>query len=198
MPTADMARGEPAKMVAANVRAVRDSRGLHQRELAARLAALGRPLAQTGVSRLEEGQRRVDVDDLVALAVALNVSPSRLLLPDGDMQDLVRPVPEVEVQAWQLWEWLSGLAPLSGEPFYSRITDLQRDYRDEWPGWLRDVFDHELYRALHFRLRHAGRMIARLARPGRPDIELNARREVAAMTRELMQMPEVDRSDMED
>ncbi len=186
------------EVVARNVRGVRQRRQLEQQQLSQRLSELGRPIPATALSRIEEGKRRVDVDDLVALAIALNVSPSRLLLPDGEWSDLLHPVPDVEVAVWQMWEWLAGLSPLSGDAsFYSRITDQQREFRDEWPGWLRDVFDHDLYRALSFRLRHAGRMIARLATPGRPDLDVNARREVAVMTRELMQMPEVDPSEVE-
>src|SRR3954454_23683106 len=41
----------------------------------------GRPILASGLGKIESGERRVDVDDLVALAVALDVSPVRLLLP---------------------------------------------------------------------------------------------------------------------
>lgn len=50
-------------------------------ELSRRLAAVGRPIAPLGLRRLEAGERRVDVDDLMALAVVLDVSPLALLLP---------------------------------------------------------------------------------------------------------------------
>jgi transcriptional regulator with XRE-family HTH domain len=52
-----------------------------QRALSERLAAHGRPMAVTAISRTEYRQRRVDVDDLIALAAALGVSPTALLLP---------------------------------------------------------------------------------------------------------------------
>jgi transcriptional regulator with XRE-family HTH domain len=53
-------------------------------ELSERLAALGRPILPSGLSKIEQGTRRVDVDDLVALADALETVPSRLLRsPDG-------------------------------------------------------------------------------------------------------------------
>jgi transcriptional regulator with XRE-family HTH domain len=51
--------------VAANVKRIRKSRGMSTYELARRLT----------------GQRQVDADDVVALAVALNCSPVALLLP---------------------------------------------------------------------------------------------------------------------
>lgn len=56
-------------------------RGLTQHQLAARCTALGRPMANTALSRTGRARRRCDVDDLVALATALGVSPTALLLP---------------------------------------------------------------------------------------------------------------------
>ncbi|MFH8902494.1 helix-turn-helix domain-containing protein [Streptomyces coeruleorubidus] len=50
-----------------------------QRELAARVTAIGRPMSDTMLSRIERAQRRCDIDDLVALAQALRVSPLVLL-----------------------------------------------------------------------------------------------------------------------
>ncbi|MCP9990022.1 helix-turn-helix transcriptional regulator [Streptomyces albogriseolus] len=54
--------------------------------MAERLTALGRRISQSGVTRLETGQRRIDVDDLTALASVLGVRPARLLPagPPGD------------------------------------------------------------------------------------------------------------------
>ena len=54
-------------------------RGLAQRELAARVSAFGRPMTNTMLSRIERAQRRCDIDDLVALAQTLRVSPLALL-----------------------------------------------------------------------------------------------------------------------
>ncbi|GHJ40486.1 hypothetical protein Sm713_60950 [Streptomyces sp. TS71-3] len=58
---------------------LRTERGLAQRELAARVTALGRPMSNTMLSRIERAQRRCDIDGLVALARALRVSPLDLL-----------------------------------------------------------------------------------------------------------------------
>ncbi|MFJ9213516.1 helix-turn-helix domain-containing protein [Streptomyces sp. NPDC102264] len=54
-------------------------RGLTQHQLAARCTALGRPMANTALSRTERARRRCDIDDLVAIAAALGVSPTVLL-----------------------------------------------------------------------------------------------------------------------
>ncbi|MFE0578127.1 helix-turn-helix domain-containing protein [Streptomyces sp. NPDC058874] len=52
-----------------------------RRQLAARATALGHPMTVTTISRIERRRRRCDVDDLVAIAAALGVSPLVLLQP---------------------------------------------------------------------------------------------------------------------
>ena len=70
----------PAGIRAARtIEILRTERGLAQRELAARVSAFGRPMTNTMLSRIERAQRRCDIDDLVALAQALRVSPLALL-----------------------------------------------------------------------------------------------------------------------
>ncbi|MFE2600759.1 helix-turn-helix domain-containing protein [Streptomyces sp. NPDC059396] len=72
----------PAGLHAAHaIEHVRLLHGLTQHQLAARRAALGRPMANTALSRTERARRRCDVDDLVTLATALGVPPATLLLP---------------------------------------------------------------------------------------------------------------------
>lgn len=67
----------------ANVRFLRQAHGLTYRELAVQLAKAGRPIPELGLSRLERGERRIDVDDLVALAQVLGVTPQELLFTDA-------------------------------------------------------------------------------------------------------------------
>jgi len=59
---------------------LRTERGLSQRQLADRVTALGHPMSNTMLSRIERAQRRCDVDDLIAIAEALRV-PAPALLP---------------------------------------------------------------------------------------------------------------------
>jgi hypothetical protein len=47
--------------------------------LSSYLEALGRPILPSGISKIEQSTRRVDVDDLVAFADALGTVPSALL-----------------------------------------------------------------------------------------------------------------------
>jgi transcriptional regulator with XRE-family HTH domain len=67
--------------VARNVKALREARGLTQTDVSDRMRVIGRPLLPTGVLKVEQGSRRVDVDDLVALALALDATPNDLLGP---------------------------------------------------------------------------------------------------------------------
>ena len=53
------------------------------RDLSAKLEELGRPILPSGITKIEQGARRVDADDLIAIATALEVSPTRLLLHGG-------------------------------------------------------------------------------------------------------------------
>ncbi|WP_307044340.1 helix-turn-helix domain-containing protein [Streptomyces achromogenes] len=69
------------RTVAANVRRHRERQGLSTYELARKLADAGRPIAASALSKIERGERRVDVGDLVALAVVLDVPPITLLMP---------------------------------------------------------------------------------------------------------------------
>jgi transcriptional regulator with XRE-family HTH domain len=71
--------GEAGGCVAAAVTAHRQRRGWDQRHLAARVTEAGRPMSASVLGKVEAGARRVDVDDLVALAAALEVSPAQLL-----------------------------------------------------------------------------------------------------------------------
>jgi hypothetical protein len=67
--------------VARNVRRLREAAGYGYAELSRLLTDMGRPIPPLGIRHLEEGSRRVDVDELVMLATALQVAPMELLLP---------------------------------------------------------------------------------------------------------------------
>ncbi|MGW2511279.1 helix-turn-helix domain-containing protein [Streptomyces scopuliridis] len=78
--------GEAGGCVAAAVTAHRQRHGWDQRYLAELVTAQGRPMSTSVLGKVEAGARRVDVDDLVALAAALEVSPAALL-PGAEHQD---------------------------------------------------------------------------------------------------------------
>lgn len=85
--------GETGESVAAAVAAHRQRRGWDQRHLAERVTACGRPMSASVLGKLESGTRRVDIDDLAALAAALDVPPARLLpaSPASEAADVTDP-----------------------------------------------------------------------------------------------------------
>lgn len=89
------------------VERLREAQRMPYTELSERLAALGRPIPVLGLRRIERGERRVDVDDLVALARALNVPPAVLLFPVG-REDEVEVVPGVTIHPDLALRWFIG------------------------------------------------------------------------------------------
>lgn len=73
--------GPVGDIVRHNIRALREAHGLSLRAFVAALDAAGHPFAKNALLRSEQGSRRIDVDDLVAIAAALDVTPARLLEP---------------------------------------------------------------------------------------------------------------------
>lgn len=128
--------GPTAKRTGANIERVRKARGLNQKQLSERLAEVGRPMLSTVVSKIERGERRVDVDDLVALALALNVSPATLLLPPTANDEPVQLTDAYSVSSFTAWAWAEG----------------KRTAMDWEPGGVIDVSDDpsSLYGELEF------------------------------------------------
>ena len=100
--------GPTSKHVAENVERLRKLRRLHQKDVSALLADIGRPMLPTVISKIERGERRIDVDDLVALALAFNVSPLTLLLPPASSEEAVELTENVAVTSATAWAWGAG------------------------------------------------------------------------------------------
>lgn len=71
--------GAAGARVAENIAAFRRRSEMSTRELSAALSHLGRPVPPSGITRIEQGVRRVDVDDLVAFSKALGFSVKALM-----------------------------------------------------------------------------------------------------------------------
>lgn len=80
-PVPEKSLGEAGDNVRSNVQWLRNERRLTYVEMAQRLAENGRSIPVLGLRRIERGERRVDVDDLVALADLFRVTPAQLLNP---------------------------------------------------------------------------------------------------------------------
>ncbi|MEU2075519.1 helix-turn-helix transcriptional regulator [Streptomyces sp. NPDC013489] len=105
--------GATAEAVAHNVQRLRKARALSIYQLSALLKKAGRPITPAAVGKLERQQRQVNVDDLAALAVIFGVSPSALLLPLEDSEELgVEVTGGGTVPADVAWDWADGKRPL--------------------------------------------------------------------------------------
>jgi transcriptional regulator with XRE-family HTH domain len=127
--------GPTGEHVAENLQRLRGA--MSYRELSERLEALGRPIPVLGLSRIESKARRVDADDLVALAIALDVSPVRLLLPPRTSArakgyEGVQLAPEVERTWVAAWRWAVGDQPLMERHKELPLDDVRvRDFITE-------------------------------------------------------------------
>jgi transcriptional regulator with XRE-family HTH domain len=110
-----------AETFARRVREVRERRGWTQQQLAERLRELGVPIDRTKVNRVETGARAVSVDDALAIAAALGVSPSVLFFPLA-RSELVRVTPVRVVSAEEGRRWFRGEQPLHPADALSRSS----------------------------------------------------------------------------
>lgn len=107
------------------------------REVSERLSEAGRPLSLNTLSEIENGARRVDVDDLTAIARALQVSPLNLLLPTNFSRDELIEVTGLGwVHAADAWAWMRD-GELPGAPTDPWSGDnlgafLSRPRRHDW------------------------------------------------------------------
>lgn len=121
--------GPTGRRVAENLKQVRGP--IPVRELAARMVKLGRPILASAVTKMEQGSRRIDADDLVALAAALDVTPNRLLLTEAASNvDMLALTEHVKAPTAVAWRWASGERPLTGLDVASETTaGLARERR---------------------------------------------------------------------
>lgn len=88
-----MNTGPAGDAVRSNVRALRLALGLTYAALAEHLARAGNPIPTLGLRRLEFGERKISVDDLVALADALGVTAALLMRAGATFQATPRATP---------------------------------------------------------------------------------------------------------
>lgn len=128
--------GPTGRTAAENLARLRKARGLSTRQLAAALERAGRSVSPSGISRMEKAERHMTVDDLIALAVVLNVNPSALLLPRDDSPATVLELlpgrhvdgGEIRATASRVWEWADGAVPLFSHPDEEKDLDGFLDF----------------------------------------------------------------------
>lgn len=158
--------GPTGRQVQGQIKRIREARGLSYRQLSDLLTEMGRPIPTLGLSRIEKGERRVDVDDLVALAGALRVNPSALLLPP-DVEGEVDVTGLGTIPARDAWAWVDGRQPLTrpGEDPGEVFADFQTHARPRgFRAYLRMGEDGTLRVALPYGRDAEG--IAQVVEPG--------------------------------
>jgi transcriptional regulator with XRE-family HTH domain len=93
-------------VLARRVRQVRGRHGWSQERLAEQLESLGVRLHPTAIVKIERGTRGVSVDEALALAAALNVSPDVLLLPREDVK--IALTPRLVASSDKIRRWFAG------------------------------------------------------------------------------------------
>ncbi|MFI8303685.1 helix-turn-helix domain-containing protein [Streptomyces sp. NPDC085927] len=144
--------------VRANVARLRKLRGWTTYELAQRMEAIGRPIPQSGISRVESGARRVDADDLAAFAVAFGVSPGALLLPLDRENVEVTGAGRVPIDV--AWAWVSSRQALKADTSNPRTAEMEYALAS-LPPHVREARQHPAGRALEAAYEDVTRAIVR-------------------------------------
>jgi transcriptional regulator with XRE-family HTH domain len=178
-------------MVARRVREVRRRRGLTVAQLAQRCAELGYPdLTDQALYNLEAGRadkrgrrrRAVTVDELLVLALTLDVAPVHLLVPLEDDRPY-QTTPTRAEQSGPVRDWVRGVEPLDGtdaraywsevpEVEWQQVSEQMQVHRGEQLGSYRErrlakllASDPELAAQLVAHRAAAEEELARLRRP---------------------------------
>jgi transcriptional regulator with XRE-family HTH domain len=116
----------PSQVVADNVRALRERRGHTQVLLAHLIRCQGLDWTQSTVSQVELGARHVNVDELMALAAALEFSPPDLLDPtttSGDSRAVDLGMGSLTSKQF-VHEWVRGVAGEVGFRLAGKTPEL--------------------------------------------------------------------------
>lgn len=79
------------------------------------MTRLGHPMSRMGVQRLEQGERKVNADELTALARALDVPPLLLLFPIHAGVERTEVVKGVVMDTRDAMKWFTGQTTWEGE-----------------------------------------------------------------------------------
>ena len=134
----------PSEVLSGRLLELRNKRGWSQDELASRLSAYDVVWQRTTIAKIEAGTRSVTVDDLVALAFVLGVSPTALMT-GTTIGEAVRVAPNTVTDAGFMWLWLNGHhadgGTRPGETMntgadFSKLEARQRFYDEAGPDFL--------------------------------------------------------------
>ncbi|MFH9589169.1 helix-turn-helix domain-containing protein [Streptomyces luteogriseus] len=106
-----------------NIKRIREGQRLTFVKLSEELTEIGRPIPILGLRRIERGERRVDAEELLALAYVLGVQPVDLLVPPELEDEASYSIaPTVQVTAGAARDWISGVGFLPS----TDVADMAR------------------------------------------------------------------------
>jgi transcriptional regulator with XRE-family HTH domain len=115
--------------IAQRMRELRGKRGLTGAGLGERMTGLGVPWDRSIVANLESGRRRsVTVDELLALALALNCPPMYLLIPPDAPGEPYAVTPAVSESRRNVAAWFAGEGPIL--PRLPLVGDIREFYAE--------------------------------------------------------------------
>lgn len=124
----------PSEVFAEQMRIQRERKGWTQKQLAARLAKLGFLVHQTTIGKWEAGERRISLDEALAISVALDVGPAHMVA--GSYLGVTFGPPSIAlsaktppVSARQMRMWVRGQQALWGQDEKRYYTEVAPD---EW------------------------------------------------------------------
>jgi transcriptional regulator with XRE-family HTH domain len=120
----------PQELIAERMAAIRRYKGMTQSQLAEAMQELGVPWQRIIVAKIEGGRRDfLTVEELLALCIALEISPVDLLVPrELKDDDPYHVTPQATARATDVREWVRG----EGTLFYrlDRDEEEQREKRE--------------------------------------------------------------------
>jgi len=116
------------------LRETRQLKGWTQQQLADEMGKLGFKIDASAVTRLERGTRGVTLDEVIATAATLGVSPLHLIVPLDDAAEL-DVTPGLPVTGGGARAWIRGQRPLDGsdDRFFYVVTP-EHDWDAQIPG----------------------------------------------------------------
>lgn len=156
--------GASAGTARENLRRIRVEKDLTWTVLSKMLADYGRKIPPISLRRIEDGDRRIDVDDLMALSFVLDVRPYDLLLPVREPDRVVEVTGPGERQSAEVWSWALNGTPIGsptegfpsgvevynkGELVHHSLPQLEAEtssdaFKDAVRAVVREMLDHEM------------------------------------------------------
>src|SRR6266511_5775853 len=116
----------PGAIFGRRVAEERRRQGLSQDELVKRLAKLGRPMDRSNLGYIERGGTTGQLDNVIALALALGVAPIHLIVP-RDGEETVELTKKHRLPARKARLWISGAELLPDSDPVAYIAAMPED-----------------------------------------------------------------------